>query len=266
MTIDGVRCVQKKTYIVFYIDDFSDDIKSIIRDQLSSICHGPSKASKKRVMYNYRNTVISFLERYKKKSSNLRIGMIGELLAHVLIHQFLSDFNTVSPFFNMEEKSIKKGFDIVVYSRGKNELWITEVKSGELHEKKNSNETLKILLGKAKNDLITRLNENEQSLWDNAINGATVALDNETDIKNAVISILEEVDESVVNQSATSTDKNVILVSTLFADLKDEITEKNINDFYTNTINEKKFRDLLVLAIQKRTYEKVVAFLKEEAK
>jgi hypothetical protein len=264
--ISGLRFINKKNYAVCYIDNFSDDLKEIIRRQLSSVCHGASKASKTKKAYNYKNTVNSFLERYEKKTPKTKVGMIGELLTHIIILQYLPDFNTVSPFFNMEEKSIKKGFDIIMYSRTKNELWITEVKSGELHQEKDSNETNKILLGKAKADLKTRLNENENTLWENAINGASIALDNIKDTKEAVIAILDNIEDEIMDKRAASTDKNVILVTSLFSNLKDEIQEQHIKNFSISTTEEKIFKSLLVLSIQKNTYKKVVEFLKKEAK
>ncbi|WJN54754.1 hypothetical protein [Bacillus velezensis] len=263
--IRGVRFNFKKTYAVCYIETFSDDLKNIIKQQLSSICYGPSKASQPRKAYNYKNTVRSFLERYEKKAKNTKIGMIGELLTHIFILQYLAEFKTVSPFFNMEERSITKGFDILLYSKNQNELWITEVKSGELQKDKTTNQTNNILLGKAKIDLKTRLNENKDTLWENAINKATVALDNIKDTKEAVISILGDIEDEIYEQKAVSTDKNVILVTSLFSSLKDELQENVIEKFYTLTSSEKIFRRVLVLSIQKNTYKKVVEFLKDEA-
>ncbi|ASB55314.1 hypothetical protein S100072_04009 [Bacillus velezensis] len=165
----------------------------------------------------------------------------------------------------MEERSITKGFDILLYSKNQNELWITEVKSGELQKDKTTNQTNNILLGKAKIDLKTRLNENKDTLWENAINKATVALDNIKDTKEAVISILGDIEDEIYEQKAVSTDKNVILVTSLFSSLKDELQENVIEKFYTLTSSEKIFRKVLVLSIQKNTYKKVVEFLKDEA-
>lgn len=264
-SLNGVRLINKSTYAVCYIDDFSDDLKELIKSKLTSICHGTSKASKTRKIYNYENTVKSFLERYEKKTSNTKIGMIGELLTHIIILQFLIDYDTVSPYFNMEEKSITKGFDIIMYHKNTNELWITEVKSGELHVGKNSNETNKALLSKAKADLKTRLNENESTLWENAINGATIALENINDTKEAVITILEDIGDEISDQNAVSTDKNVILATSLFSNLKEGIQEQAISNFYTTTTGEKIFKNLLVLSIQKNTYDRVYQFLKKEA-
>lgn len=265
-SIKGVRIINKKTYSVLYIDHFSDDLKDIIRSQLTSICHGASKASKRKIRYNYKNTVGSFIKRYKSKSEALRIGMMGELLAHISILQFLKEFKIVSPLFNMEEKGITKGFDVILFSSSTNEIWITEVKSGELHKGKNSNGTNKNLLSTAKSDLKRRLNQNEETLWDNAINKATIVLENNKDTKDAVLEILEEIGDGIIEHKASSKNKNVILVTNLFANLNDEIQEQALNDFYIKTTLENLFKGLLVISIQKNTYQKIYEFLKDEAK
>lgn len=264
-TLNGVRFINQEKYLVCYVDELSEDLKGVIRKHLSTICHGVSKATKGRKTYNYQNTVKSFLERYEKKTSKTKVGMVGELLTHIFILEFLTDFNTVSPFFNMEEKSIKKGFDILTYATNKNELWITEVKSGELRKGKCANETNKILLGKAKADLKDRLSVNESSLWENAINGATIALDNIKDTKDAVIDILDEIAEEITNKQANTSTKNVILVTSLFSNLNDEIRESDIKEFSHTSIKEKIFNNLIIFSIQKNTYKKVVDFLEEEA-
>jgi Cap4 SAVED domain len=264
MNISGVRLIKKDKYAICHINEFSDELKSLIRTQLSSVCYGVSKASMKRKAYNYKNTLKEFLTRYESKTPDTKVGMIGELLTHILIIQYFPEYNTVSPYFNLEERSIKKGFDVVLYSKDKNELWITEVKSGELHKNKNSNETNKVLLGNAKRDLKKRLNENEITFWENAINGAYSALDNHKDTKDAVVEILGEIEDEVSEDKVVSTDKNVILVGSLFSCLSDLIQEIPIEDFSNSVIGEKIFKDVIVLSIQKKTYVKIVEFLKEE--
>lgn len=264
--IDGVRFLRYKGHAICHIDFFSEDFKSLIRKQLSSVCHGPSKAAWKRRAYSYKSTLKGFLERYDSKTNDIKIGMIGELLTHLLILEYFPEFNTVSPYFNMEEKSIKKGFDIILFSLEDNEIWITEVKSGELHNNKNANQTNSALLSKAKSDLKARLNENATTLWENAINGALVALENKRDTKDAVLEILGEFEDEVEENKAISTDKNVILVTSLFANLSDQIEERRLKRYSDNVIKQKLFKELVVFSIQKNTYKRVVDFLKEEAK
>lgn len=263
--IRGIRFQRTKGYAICHIDNFSEDIKDILREQLSSICYGSSKAASSRKAYTYRNTLKEFLERYESKPPDTQMGMIGELLTHILVFKYFSEFKAVSPYFNLEERSIKKGFDVVLYSRGKKELWITEVKSGELHKDKNANETIVSLLGTAKRDLQKRLNENEISLWENAINGARSVLEDKKDLKDAVMEILYDFEDDITEENAISTNKNVILVASLFSCLSDEIKEGEISRFSVKVLKAKTFRDVIVFTFQKATYQSIVDFLKAEA-
>lgn len=263
--IDGIRFSRQKGYAICHIDNLSNDIKEILRKQLASVCYGPSKVASTRKAYSYKKTLSEFLSRYETKAPDTKMGMIGELLTHILVMQFFEEFSAVSPYFNLEERSIKKGFDVILYSRGKNELWITEVKSGELHKNKNATETVIALLGTAKRDLNRRLNENHTTFWENAINGATIALENKKDMKDAVVEILGNIEDEIVDENAKSTDKNVILVSSLFSSLSDEIKETDIKGASISIAGEKIFKEVIVFSFQKSTYQKVVDFLKSEA-
>lgn len=183
----GIQYLKTEKYSLFCIHDLSDDIKGAIREQLSAICHGQDCTNSGRSLYNYKNTVKEFLRRYEVKSENIQIGMIGELLVHLILSYYFDEFKSVTPYFNMEERSIKKGYDVVLTEVNNPNLWITEVKSGKLHSNKSSNQTMNDLLGTAKRDLQERLNEENISLWLEAINGAKVSFDSNNTMKSAVI-------------------------------------------------------------------------------
>jgi len=264
--IEGIRFIKKDKYAVCLIDSFSTELKELISEHLSSICYGASKASSKRKSYNYENTLKEFLKRYEDKPDHTRIGMIGELITHVLILELLTKFKTVSPYFNMEERSNKKGFDVVLTADYDRELWITEVKSGKKNDINKTNSNNSQLLGRAKRDLKKRLNQAEASLWENAINGADAVLDNYKDSKEAVRDILGDISDKTYEGYAISNDKNVLLVSALFSSLNDEISEESLKDYYHKTVNEMIFNDVMIFSIQKEMYEKVYKFLKKEAR
>ena len=40
-------------------------------------------------------------------------GMLGELLAHILINNYIEKLKVFSPYFNKEEANIRKGFDVL---------------------------------------------------------------------------------------------------------------------------------------------------------
>lgn len=263
--MDGVVCTKRKKYCLFEIEDFSDGLKNNIREQFANICHGSIYAGSKRKMYSYKSTVNDFIKRYEEKKDTTKKGMIGELLVHLLVKYYFDEFEIVSPFFNMEERSIKKGYDVVLTEKSKPVIWLIEVKSGELHKGKNSNETMKDLLNTAKRDLDKRLNEENASLWMEAINGAVISYESSKTMKDAVVNILQDLGDAASDGLNTSVDKNVITTGVLFADMTDRVLEKTEKDRQQAIEIEGKFNQVYVLALQKGTYEKIYDFLKSEA-
>jgi len=261
-TIDGISVIKNNEYAVFYIDFLSEELKTIIRDHLSKICWGTLNT---RLAQNYKNTLKEFFRRFDNKEEETKKGMIGELLTHILIISFFSEFNIVSPFFNLEERSIKKGFDVVLFSEPNKEIWLTEIKSGALHQNKNANQTTSTLLGKAKRDIKDRLNDNDSFCWENAITGAKISLEKNIDMKDEVIRILELFSDEATENNSIASNKNVVLVSSLFSSLSDRMQETIVADFSSTTQNEAIFKQAIVVSIQKGTYQKVVDFLKSES-
>lgn len=262
--IDGVIFVKTEQYAFCCIENFSNELKEVIRERLACICHGSSKVHTGRIMYSYKATVKEFINRYEKKTLLIKKGLIGELLTHVIIAEMFNEYNVISPFFNLEERSIKKGFDMVLVSKKTQDLIIIEVKSGEKHKGKNSDETMSDLLGLAKNDLISRLNDENTSLWHNAVNGAQSVLLNNDDYKQAIINILEDLGDKSVIGTTDSKDINVFLTGVLFTDLIDCISEKNTEGKLLTIAKQKTFKSVFILSIQKETYVKVYKFLINE--
>ena len=130
-----------------------------------------------------------------------------------------TDMKVVSPFFNLEERNAKKGFDIIAVDSNM-ELWIIESKAGELGKYKNSTNKVRERINAAKNDLDTRLNEHNSQLWLNAMNSVRSALD-DTSEKNTILNILRD------NKSYSSCDKNVVLYKDRFS------KNRRIVQFYT---------------------------------
>lgn len=261
--MEGVTIYKDDEYCVFYVEYFSEELKNAIKDNLSAICHGEADSQSGKPLYNYKKTLAELIERYKAKNKDKQIGLIGELLVHVLIRTELLDFSIDSPYFNMEERSVKKGFDIVIDNSKSETLWIAEVKSGNIHQKKTSTQTIVELINTAKNDLRNRLNNNNNNtrrLWLNAIHGAKLVLDHIPDKKRAIVSILEDNAEN-----SNSSSINVILVGSLFHDITDKFDQVNVFEKKKRIDNESIFNDVFVIAIQKHTHDTIYEFLKSES-
>lgn len=164
-----------------------------------------------------------------------------------------TDMRVVSPFFNLEERNAKKGFDIIAVDSNM-ELWIIESKAGELGKYKNSTNKVCERINAAKNDLDTRLNEHNSQLWLNAINSVRSALD-DTSEKKTILNILKD------NKSYSSCDKNVVLGGTVFCVFDTKIDLSKIEELYNSILKSKKFSKLKLIAIQKQTYQAIIDFL-----
>ena len=263
--IDGVIFERNGDYAICHVENFSDQIKCLIRRNLATICHGTHVSDYVNDdLYCYKSTLESFIARYNTKGDTIKIGMIGEFISHILITELFDEFSVVSAFFNLEEKSIKKGFDLLLYSSLDKSVWITEVKSGNRHKDKSLNQTTKDLLNTAKNDLKSRLGTQETMYWLNAVNSVRCSLSDNTDYKSTLEEILRKNGSSAHHKNSKSSDKCVVLVSGLFEPLTTKVS-KGVPETFLETVKEAKlFAKTVVFCIQKETYTRVIDFLASE--
>lgn len=242
------------------VENLSEDLKETIRKQLSSICQGATRGESGKKIYSYHNTLREFLARYETKTEKIKKGIIGELLAHVLFIEFFCDFQSVSLQNNMEERNIKKSFDLLLYHSAQRNIYYTEVKSGNAKNESSDDKNI-ALLGIAKSDIHQKLNDNNDNNWLNAINGATISLEKKN-IKNEVTKILEACLENSQEGNSKSNDKSVILVSVTYNSVSDKITLSRVKDYSTK--NVKDFCRCILFSIQNETYQSIESFLRAE--
>jgi hypothetical protein len=204
-----------------------------------------------------------FLERYEVDSEEKKKGLIGELLAHILISAYLEDLKPVTPFFNMEDRGPRKGFDLVLFQESANAVWHVEVKSGsgDGYSVLRGNSTL---LSRAKTDLYTKLRDSDRNHWQNAIKSVKVACASDKDIVAAVGRILAIGLQEATHGTATSASKNAALVSVLYKQVAEKIQLQNIEPEHARIMRSGNFNDLIIVSIQKSTYDKVYQFIKAE--
>lgn len=141
---------------ILEVQYLSEDLKKKIQDELVEICHGEYALVSGFNYHSFDETVKELVNHRIPSNINRKVGVIGELLLNVLIREF-TDIKIVSPFFNLEERHVKKGFDIIAVDSNK-DLWIIESKAGELGKLKTSTEKVCERINAAKRDLDTRLN------------------------------------------------------------------------------------------------------------
>ncbi|MFB2803707.1 hypothetical protein [Shewanella seohaensis] len=109
---------------VIDIKDITVETKKLLDKHLIAICEGDSDTElplvKKRLM--------SFLE---SKKEDTQMGAVAEFLVHLYLNQL--KFKQEFLFFNLEENSIKKGFD-GLFSKD-SEIYLVESKSGSILSK-----------------------------------------------------------------------------------------------------------------------------------
>ena len=224
MPFAGVKIESSKECTICLIENFSDEFKKIIRDNLTNIFHGAIEVESLPSYYTYKSTVTEFLKRYDTKDDNVKKGMIGELLAHIILSNYHTNLETLSVLKNKEERNIKKGFDIMYLHKDDNSLWYSEVKSGHcsissksaVADPKKSNAGL---LKRAKDGIIEMFESKRDTLWDSALIDARLTMD---------LGGLKNAKELLANDSpringSNNVKRNVILVTVLYHKISDKI-------------------------------------------
>lgn len=258
---NSIEIIEQDYIHLYIINDLSDELKNNIRENFSSICTGNNKNKYKSILKNF----ISITKKNNVRKTNKHLkGIVGELLAHILIKHNMKNFKIISILFNLEEESFKKSFDIVITDINDNSLWFTEIKSGQVNKNKiniqnKSQKKNMELLHKAKKDLNKRFNNIEQKDWWNAKNHAEKII---KDDSNDVLDLIDKLYDGDIKEFS----KNVILVSVVFNDLKNKIDFYDTMKKTKKILNKKIFDNLIILSIQKSTYKKVITFLESELK
>ena len=99
--------------IILEIHSLSDELKGKIKEQLVEICHGEYALVSNFNYHSFDETVKELVNHRIPSNTNRKVGVIGELLLNVLIREF-TDFKIVSPFFNLEERNVKRGLILLL--------------------------------------------------------------------------------------------------------------------------------------------------------
>lgn len=248
------------------IESFTEELKARLRARLSAICEGEYDSQRLGDTYSYYNTLDTFIDRLNGKTDKIKKGMIGEIICHLLITEYLDDFTCASPFFNLEERNIKKGHDLVYYRKKTNDVWAVEVKSGENEFKPKDSTTLTLkLLGKAHTGISEKLTKIEKNIWRNALKGLhTVIAPGVT--KSKIEKILSEYKSIAQSGEHEPTDYNIMLSSVLFNDINDEVIFDQLLTWKIGNEIDEEYGSCIVFSFHKNTYQAVIDFIEDELK
>ena len=107
---------------IFEVKELNDEIQKCLDNNLVTICEGKNSCSDISII---KKRIINLFD---GKKDNWKMGAIAEFFIHLYMN--LTGYTQDCLFLNLEENSIKKGFD-GYYNNGKNH-WIMESKSGSI--------------------------------------------------------------------------------------------------------------------------------------
>lgn len=254
--INGIELEKSKNCYLFRIEELSEEIKELIEEQFSAIWTGSVLVAEDPPFYKLERTVADFLDRYNDKSANTKKGMIGELLTHVLINNFVDNLKPLSIFKNKEERSIKKGFDILYYDFPTKNIWYSEVKSGESTASESRPNNLSLNhLNNAKKSISEMLNSGRSTLWQSALIDVKLTIE-ESDRQRDLRDLLK-----IDLENSSPEGKSVVLISVLFHDLCERVTLEIIKSYQEDLITEAIFSSQILISIHKETYQAVEIYL-----
>lgn len=262
MPIPGISVTQEDGYVLCCIDDFSNELKSIIREELTAICHGKSEVEEYGLdHHSYKKTLAEFLTRYDPKTPETKKGMMGEFIAHLIINKVLPKLQKITILFNKEELSIRKGFDLTYVEVEGGVIWYGEVKSGELSDGDTPDTKNRGLLNDSKNGMQEFLTGQRPNLWNSVIIdvGLSIAQSDRKKVKELLDADISEIRED------DTVKKNAVLISVLFHDAQNKISVESVREHLAEIAAEDIFENVILFSIQKSTYSHIEDFLREEA-
>uniref|UniRef100_UPI00080A8733 hypothetical protein n=1 Tax=Acinetobacter sp. 243_ASPC TaxID=1579345 RepID=UPI00080A8733 len=237
METSSVEIESGKNLHILKVNLYDDKLISLINKYLVKICEGDDSQE----IIKVKKRLLKFIE---SKQETTKMGAIAEFFIHLYLND--SNYKQEFLFFNLEETSIKKGFD-GVYTK-ENEMYIIESKSGDESTKTISHiSKLKEAYSDLKKYFDGSSQKGNNNPWRNAYNHAS-----HSDIK-ANDSLRKQIRElaNLYDDSKYGTieEYNIIPCSTIF--LSNNWNEQFITDLLKSTNELKGFEakkvDLIIL-------------------
>jgi hypothetical protein len=227
-------------------------LKKYLDKYFVSVCEGDSGTSLKEV----KKIIIDFLS---TKDSRTKMGATAEFFLHLYLKSI--GFKQECLFLNLEEGSIKKGFD--GYYSLDNIEYIMESKSGSCKTDNIShNNKIREAYSDLKNNLAGKSKKSKNNPWKNAYNHAShIDVGTSSNIRKKIKQLSDDYDKSIYYPIK---DFNIIPASTIF--LEDVWTNKyskNIINTLENLSSSLEFKKLKIICITKKSLNIFQKYLEE---
>ena len=251
-----IDCINTKSYSIdnsniniIGINELNDDLRQIIDRYICGIWHGVNRNSNLAVV---KLEIAKFLQ---TKSDEIRRGAIAEFFIHLYLN--VSGYQQECLFKNLEERSIKKGFD--GYYTYKNEDWIMESKSTILEH----NAFHKTKVKEAYEDLKGKIEHKSDcnNPWENACSHASsIYINSSKSLRNRLEKFSQEYTLGTYHKIS---EFNIIPCSTIFFWKEwSEETVENIKDDILEQIKDFNYNKIIVLCINHSTEELFLEYLR----
>lgn len=232
------------------IDVVDNDLKCFFDEKLTKICEGVRNIG----LSDVKTKLVDFFD--SKKDSDIEMGAIAELVTHFFINS--KKFKAEFLFTNLEENSLKKGFD-GYYSKS-NEEWILESKSGNIDTIGISH---KSKIAEAYNGLKNKVEgkDKDNNPWENAYKHANLI---DVQAKKTIKDKLNDLSINYIKKSYFEIKHfNIIPCSTIFMEGKwAPIDTKKVKVEVENYLLKKKYKKIIVICINKRAIKNMLDYLK----
>jgi len=243
--------IQLRTDIFLHIleiESISTELGDLINDKIRLITEGNTSTDisvvKKR-LYEYLQ---------KKKGTTIEMGAVAEFMIHLYMNEI--GFKQEFLFYNLEERSIKKGFD-GYYTIDKKE-WILESKSGNISVLGNTHPSK---FSEAYADIKSKVKDDEgNNPWRNAYNHAChIDVSSADDIRKNLKALADDFDSKKYTKIENL---NIIPVSTLFLEGNwNTINQSELEAQIRTALFSKTFKGLNILCINQKSIDLLEVFL-----
>lgn len=235
------------------IKSLSISLKEYIDEHFVSICEGNSGTSLNEV----KEIIIDFL---RTKDNRTKMGATAEFFLHLYLKYI--GFKQECLFLNLEERSIKKGFD--GYYSLNNDEFIMESKSGSSEtDNINHNNKIKEAYTDLKNNLAGKSKKSKNNPWKNAYNHAShVDVGTARNIRKNIKELSDNYNKSIYHKIK---DFNIIPASTIF--LQDTWTDeysKDIIDILETLSSSLEFKKINMICITNKSLNIFQKYLEEQ--
>lgn len=232
------------------IEGIDSNLESYIDKSIVKICEGNALTNLSLI----KKRLIDFLK--TKKGSNIEMGSIAEFFTHLYLREM--GYNQEFLFLNLEEGSIKKGFDGYYSFLG--DEWIYESKSGSISTANISHDGK---IKEAYNDLTKKISGDiKNNPWQNAYNHAShIDVGSVESIRKNIKKFSEDF---IHDKFHNIKDFNIIPGSTIFLDGGwEKIDPADLKIKIKALVKEFNFKKITIICVNKRSIELFWDYLKK---